>query len=146
MKPRMPVIAAAVLVAAAFVAGYSVRWVDLMPRPRAGGQALAQPQPTPAPRESESPRQKEQQGNRDRGTVAGTVESVRDRTLVVRVTQARGVKVDQGATLTAQVGVDATILRGISLAELQKGSMVTLRGSLENGTFVVRQIIVDLRK
>ena len=90
-----------VLVAAAFVAGDSVRWVDLMPRPRAGGQALAQPQPTPAPRES--PRQKEQQGNRDRGTVAGTVESVRDRILVVKVTQARGVKVDQGA-MTDSVG------------------------------------------
>jgi len=144
MKPRIPVIVAAVLVAAAFAAGYSVRWVDLMPRPRAGGQALAQPQPTPAPRES--PRQKEQQGNRDRGTVAGTVESVRDRILVVKVTQSRGVKVDQGAMLTVQVGVDATILRGISLTELEKGSMVTLRGSLENGTFVVRQIIVDLRK
>jgi hypothetical protein len=144
MKWRIPVIVAAVLVVAAFAAGYSVRWVDLIPRSRAGGQALAQPQPTPSPRES--PRQKEQQRNRDRGTVAGTVESVRDRTLVVRVTHARGVKVDQGAALTAQVDVDAAILRASSLAELKKGSTVTLRGSLESGTFVVRQIIVDLRK
>lgn len=141
MKRGMPVIVAALLLVAAFAAGYYVRSEGDGTEARLGGQpVMAQVQPSPR----DSPRTR--QGDKtERGLVVGTLETVRDRTLVVKVTQARGIKLDPGGTLTAELGPAAALLREITLAELKKGSSVTLRGTMEQGKFVINQVIVELK-
>lgn len=144
MKRGLPVAVAAILIAAAFAAGYALRSPDLIGDLRdGGGQVLAQTPSPPPPSPRGSPSGGRDRG--DRGLLTGTVESVQGRTVVVKVTSARGVKADQGAMFTIQVETDASILREIALSDLKKGNTVTVRGTVENGKLVVRQVLVDLK-
>lgn len=147
MKRGIPVIVAAALIATAFAAGYYARSNSPRADDLLGGQpVMAQPQPTPQPTPRDSSRNRQQQGEKgERAEVVGTLEVVRDRTLVVKVSQSRGVKLDPGGTLTAELGPTATLLREISLTELKKGSNISLRGTMVQGKFVITQVIVELR-
>ncbi|HEV8339059.1 MAG TPA: hypothetical protein VGR25_05305 [bacterium] len=136
---------AAVLIVAAFAAGYLFRSSPLADRLSDGGQVLAQsPAPTPSPAPLSSPKgAPDRQRKGEKGEVVGMLESVRDHTLILKVTSARTTGVQQGATLTVQVDDRATILREIALTDLKKGNTVTLRGSMADGKFVVSSVTVE---
>ncbi|MGH2454207.1 MAG: hypothetical protein ACRDF5_10685 [bacterium] len=147
MRRALPLAVAALLVLAAFAAGYVYRSSGVFPAGQSDGKALAQSPspPPPSPPSSPSTARGGQRDRGDRGIVTGTIERVQGRVLVVKVTSARGVKTDRGGTLSAEVGPDVSVLREIALSELKKGNSVTLRGGMEGDIFIVRQVIVELR-
>ncbi len=149
MKRGIPILVAAALIVVAFTAGYFARSSNPRANDLLGGQpVMAQPQPTPPqPTPQASPRkggQGQQQGEKgQRGEVVGTLEVVRDKTLVVKVAQSRGVQVDSRGTVTAELSPTATLLREISVADLKKGSNLTVRGVMVDGKFVINQVVVE---
>lgn len=148
MRRALPLAVAALLVVAAFAAGYVFRSSGVLPVGQSDSRALAQSPSPPPPSPPSSPRGTPPGGQRDRGErglVTGTVERVQGRTVVITVTSARGLKADQGATFSTEVGPDVSVLREIALTELKKGNLVTMRGTVEGGKFVVRQVLVELR-
>ncbi len=156
MRRGIPVVVVVLLVALAFAAGYSLRWSAARANGQNEGAAAlvqAQPSPTPVPPGPPGPGGGPPGGGtpggrRDRGQpglVSGTVESVRNRTLVIKVSQSRAVKADQNGLVTVDVGERADVLREIPLTEIRRGNSVTLRGVVEDGKFEVRQVIVELK-
>jgi len=142
----LPLLMAVVLIVAAFAAGYLFRASALADRVTGSGQALAQsPAPPPSPPPPSSPKGAPSGGQRkgNKGEVVGMVESVRDRTLILKVTSAPAMGVQQGAMFTAQIDAGATILREIALTDLKKGNTVTLRGTMVDGKYVVSMLIVE---
>jgi len=143
MRRSMPVGLAVVLIAAAFAAGYLLRvgTASLLSSTSAGTVGPASPSPAPA---SPSPSQKSG-AKGEKATVTGTIESISNGTLVIRVTQASGLPLQQGASLTAQLQPKSTLLAEITRTDLRRGLRVILRGSLEGNKFVVRDLILEAR-
>jgi len=141
MRQSIPAGLVVVLIAAAFAAGYVFRagTVSLVSSTAAGTVSQASPSPAPA-----SPGPSQKSGAKgDKATVTGTIESISNATLVIRVTQAAGLPLQPGASLTAELQPKSTLLAEITRTDLKRGHRVILRGSLEGNKFTVRDLILE---
>ncbi|MGQ0569859.1 MAG: hypothetical protein ACT4P5_10075 [Armatimonadota bacterium] len=95
---------------------------------------------------SESERPSKGRADGAKGTVTGVIERVEGGRLTLRVQDARGGAVQQGSSLTVEVGQGVEILREVLPADLKKGDRVFLRGSMEGGRFIVQGIRIETQK
>lgn len=139
MRYPVPVGLVAVLVIATFAAGYVLhaRTDRVLPLTEASTVSQVQTSPGPSPKS---------RGQAEKAIVRGTIEAISNGTLVVRVAQAPGLPLVQGARLTVDLRPDTVLMREITRSDLTRGSSVNLRGSLEGGRFIVRQLTVELTR
>jgi hypothetical protein len=139
MRYSVPVGLVAVLVIAAFAAGYVLHARTDRVLPLTEASTVSQVQTSPGP-------STKSRGQAEKAIVRGTIEAISNGTLVVRVAQAPGLPLVQGARLTVDLRPDTVLMREITRSDLTRGSSVNLRGSLEGGRFIVRQLTVELTR
>jgi hypothetical protein len=144
MRRLASFVVVAVLVGGAFAAGYLTRERPrLDDRPALAQQPQASPPASPNSSPSSGGQGKNRSGGGGKNFIFAVVDSVQGNQVRVTVRDARGGSIQQGSTMTLDVGSGVEIMRQIGVADLRKGDMLAIRGTVEGGRLVASGIRVE---
>jgi hypothetical protein len=143
MRRLASFVVVAVLVGGAFAAGYVTRERAKVEDRRALAQA-PQASPPASPRSSPpSGGQGKSRSGSAKNLIFAVVDGVQGNRVTVTVRDVRGGAVQQGSTVTVEIGSDVEITKQITVADLRKGDVLAIRGTMEGRRLVPDGIRVE---